>query len=35
MGKYANPLPERIALWLVAAIVIGLNLMLLGSMVKG
>jgi manganese transport protein len=35
MGKYANPLPERIALWLVAAIVIGLNVMLLVSMIRG
>ena len=34
MGKYANPLPERIALWLVAAIVIGLNVMLLVSIIK-
>jgi manganese transport protein len=35
MGKYANPLPERVALWLVAAIVIGLNVMLLVSMIRG
>ncbi len=35
MGKYANPLPERIALWLVAAIVIGLNLLLLGTLLRG
>ena len=34
MGRYANPLPERLALWLVAAIVIGLNVMLLISLVK-
>lgn len=34
MGNYANQLPERIALWLVAAVVIGLNLLLLGSMIK-
>ncbi len=32
MGRYANPLPEKIALWLIAAIVIGLNLMLLISL---
>ena len=35
MGRYANPLPEKIALWLVAAIVIGLNVMLLVSLGKG
>ena len=35
MGHYANPLPEKIALWLVAAIVIGLNVMLLVSLGKG
>ena len=32
MGRYANPLPEKIALWIVAAIVIGLNVMLLVSL---
>ncbi len=33
MGRYANPLPEKIALWLVAAIVIALNMMLLATLV--
>jgi manganese transport protein len=32
MGRYANPLPEKIALWIIAAIVIGLNVLLLVSL---
>ncbi len=35
MGRYANPFPEKIALWLVAAIVIGLNVMLLITLLGG
>jgi manganese transport protein len=33
MGKYANPLLSRVTLWIVAAAVIALNLMLAGSLI--
>jgi len=35
MGRFANTLREKLALWLVAAVVIGLNVLLLASYVRG
>ena len=35
MGRFANPASHKVSLWAIAAVVAGLNILLLADLLKG